>query len=193
MCLQPIETVDETRRFRVTDTLKDGTHVIIRAVAPDDREKIARAFHNLERKTVYSRFFSYKDSLSEAELDRIADIDFSGDVMLVATIGEGDGETSIGEGSYFARAGADGRPVAEGGFTVEEDYQGLGIAGRLLKHLARIACNKGILRFDADVLAHNRAMLYVLHHSGFPMTRSADRGVVHVSLTLTQASDAGQS
>jgi hypothetical protein len=57
-------------------------------------------------------------------------------------------------------------------FTVEEDYQGLGIASRLLEHLVRIARDRGIAEFVAEVLPRNTAMLRVFTRSGLPMMQS---------------------
>ena len=99
------------------------------------------------------------------------------DVVLVATIESGKQETIVGLGRY-ARSG----PSAEIAFTVEEDYQGRGIASRLLLELTHIARDNGILRFEADVLADNAPMLDVLHHSGLPMREAEADGVVHVTL-----------
>jgi GNAT superfamily N-acetyltransferase len=141
-----------------------------------------RAFQCLERETIYSRFFAFKESLSEAELDFVAGFDFIDDVMLIATIG--DDETVIGAGSYNVRREVDERRVAEVAFVVEEDYQGLGIARRLLGHLARIARERAVVQFDAEVLARNRPMLRVFGASGFPMIRRTDGETVHVSLQL---------
>jgi GNAT superfamily N-acetyltransferase len=99
---------------------------------------------------------------------------------LVATVATGDREEIIvGLGEYVG-AGAS----AHIAFAVEEDYQGRGIASRLLEHLARLAREKGIFRFEADVLAGNTPMLKVLRRSGLPMTESEQDGVVHVTLTL---------
>jgi len=183
------EAADDARRFRAIDVLKDGTRVTLRAVTAEDRERIVRAFNCLERETIYARFFAFKESLTNAELDLIAGFDFVDDVMLVATIGEGEHETIIGAGSYNARYAPDRRRVAEVAFVVEEDYQGLGIARRLLEHLACIARESGVTQFDAEVLARNRPMLSVFHSSGLPMRQRLDGSTVHVSLDLTSRGD----
>ena len=73
----------DARNLRVEETLRDGTRVMIRAARPDDRERIARAFHGLERDSVYTRFFTYKDALTTAELARLDVMDFARDVMLL--------------------------------------------------------------------------------------------------------------
>ena len=70
-------------------------------------------------------------------------------------------------------------------FAVAEDFQGRGIASRLLQRLADIARANGILQFEADVLAENTPMLAVLRDSGLRMQTSHGQGVVHATLFLT--------
>jgi RimJ/RimL family protein N-acetyltransferase len=74
---------------------------------------------------------------------------------------------------------------AEVAFTVEEDYQGLGIASRILRHLAAIAGRMGISQFHAEVLPENTGMLAVFDRSGFPVRQKHSEGVVHVNLSLS--------
>ena len=70
---------------------------------------------------------------------------------------------------------------------VEEDYHGLGIAGRLLRHLAAIARERGIATFEADMLSENKSMLAVFARTGWPMQTQRDGGTTHVLLTLPNA------
>ena len=119
--------------------------ITIRAVRPDDRERIVRAFQALDRRSVYLRFFSYRKALSEEELRRVTECDGVSEAVLVATVGSGSRETIVGVGGYV-RTGA-GADVA---FAVEEDFQGRGVASRLLQQLAGIARLNGIERFEAD-------------------------------------------
>ena len=53
--------------------------------------------------------------------------------------------------------------------------------------LTRIARQRGVHRFEADVLAGNQPMLKVFERSGLPMHRRLDDGVVHVTLELDAA------
>lgn len=130
------------------------------------------------------RLFSYRTEVTEAALDRIVGIDPAREAALVVTLGTGDDEKVIGSGRYIASAaGGEGR-TAEVAFIVEEDYHGLGIAGRLLRHLADIAHAEGIAAFEADVLAENSSMLSVFARSGLPMDKHRDGGTVHVTLSL---------
>jgi len=102
----------------------------------------------------------------------------------VTCIQNGAGEKIIGAGRYIAFGNADPPDRAEVAFTVEEDYQGLGIAGKLLRHLAGIAKDKGITQFHAEVLPQNKGMLAVFNRSGFPVKQEFAEGLAHVTLSL---------
>jgi len=176
--------VTDPTDFLVTDTLRNGTPVTIRHVGPDDRERLARAFRNLERDTVYTRFFRYVTELTEENLRRATQTDPDREAALVVTTGSGGDEIIIAGGRYMLPSSSGDRRMAEIAFLVEEDYQGLGIAGRILRHLAEIARRHGISRFDAEVLSRNSAMLRVFARSGLPMKQRREGDTVHVELSL---------
>ena len=152
-------------------TLKSGLKIRIRAVRPDDKARILEAFMNLEAESIYTRFFTIKKTLSDDELKAITEVDFEHVVALVATIGQEGNETIIGAGRYAAFKTPDDQIGAEVSFTVEEDYQGLGLAGRLMQDLTFIARAKGVSQFFAEVLTQNQAMLRVFSRSGLPMQK----------------------
>jgi RimJ/RimL family protein N-acetyltransferase len=165
-----------------TFVLKNGVGIFLRAIHPDDRERLRTAFRRLEPRTIYTRFFGAKKDLSERELTAATRIDFDSVVALVAVL-DSEPDTIIGGGRY-ARAPGSHAPDAEVAFTVEEDYQGLGIASLILRELCAIAKDAGIRRFIAEVLPSNTAMLQVFRQSGLPMTTRFESGVIHVSLEL---------
>jgi RimJ/RimL family protein N-acetyltransferase len=172
--------------YSVDEKLKDGTAVTIRAIRPDDKKRMAEAFKNLESGSIYARFFGFKSELTDEELKTATEVDFEKTVALVVTIPAGGGkETIIGAGRYIMYDPPNDLRRAEIAFTVEEDYQGQGIASSILRHLIHIAREKGVSRFEADVLAENMAMLAVFARSGLPMMKSLEEGAVHVTLSLT--------
>jgi RimJ/RimL family protein N-acetyltransferase len=174
----------DLKNYHAVEQLKNGMAVTVRAIRTDDKDRIIEAFRNLERESIYTRFFTFKRELTKEDLKIITEADFENVVALVVTTTEGQDETIIGSGRYVAY-GAPGRPrSAEIAFLVEEDYHGLGIASRILKHLTGIARDKGIAAFDADVLSENKAMIAVFARSGLPMKQSREDGVVHVTLEL---------
>ncbi|MFO1325331.1 MAG: GNAT family N-acetyltransferase [Burkholderiales bacterium] len=170
--------------FTVTATLNNGVTVTIRALRPDDRERIATAIRHLDRESIYRRLFSYRSELTEAGLDRIMAVDPARDVALVVTTGAGADEEVVAAGRYMATGAEDGERTAEVAFMVDERYRGQGLAGRVLGHLAAFARQNGFTRLEADVLAGNGAMLSVFARSGLPMRTRNDGSTVHVALAL---------
>ncbi len=122
-----------------SEILRNGRAVTLRAARAEDGPKVRRAFGKLEPDTIYTRFFGYKSGISDAELIRLIKTDFDCNVALVVTIGSGDAEEVIGGASYFAIDADPSAGVAEMAFIVEEDYQGLGVASLLMKHIVHIA------------------------------------------------------
>jgi RimJ/RimL family protein N-acetyltransferase len=170
------------------ETLRDGTAVTVRAARADDGPKIRRAFQNLERDTVYTRFFGYKADVSDVDLARITEADFETRVALLVTIGAGEDEVVVGGASYVVGdACTTGGRSAEVAFLIEEDFQGRGMASLLIRHIIAIARADGLDRLEADVLSRNLPMLQVLRRCGLPMTARHQADVIHVTLSLRDA------
>jgi RimJ/RimL family protein N-acetyltransferase len=167
--------------MQTTATLKNGLEVSIREIRADDRDRLGRAFRGLRRETVYTRFFRYVDEPTEAQLKRATEFDPQQEMALIVTTGGSD-EIIIAGGRYIASA--HDRTSAEIAFLVEEDYQGLGIAGLLLHTLADIGRGRGLKRFEAEVLSENGSMLRVFSRTGWPMRQRREGGVVHIELSL---------
>ena len=156
--------------------LRDGTEAAIRPIRPDDKERLRTAFRGLEPASIQTRFFHAKKDLSDEELRRLTELDPAKEAALVVTIGE----RIIAVGRYVVT----GERCAEVAFTVEEDFQRNGIAGRLLKDLAVIARERGLARFEAFVLPDNHPMLDVFEHAGLAMKRRYEDGVIRLTLEL---------
>jgi GNAT superfamily N-acetyltransferase len=91
----------------------------------------------------------------------------------------------VGDGRYAA-IGEEKSKHAELAFIVAEPYRGRGVASLLLRHLAQIAQQAGLVAFEADVLAYNEPLLTVLQRAAFPIHREHQGDIVHVTLWLTQ-------
>jgi GNAT superfamily N-acetyltransferase len=161
---------------RVRTKLKGIT---LRPVRADDRDRIVNAFQALDPQTIYQRFFFPKTELSDEELQRLTRCDGVREVVLVATAGRGAREKIVGLGRYSGSG-----TNAQIAFTVEEDFQGRGIASALLRQLADIARANGFTQLEADMLASNAAMLKVFRRSQLPKRESVEDGVVHMTLSL---------
>jgi RimJ/RimL family protein N-acetyltransferase len=172
--------MEHTHALPSTAALKNGVVITIRPLRADDRERMAKAVRGLDPETIYTRLFSHRKELTEAGLDRIMRVDDEREIVIVATTGSGAEEAMIGAGRYIVT----GEGRAEIAFTVEEDYQGQGVAGRLFAALVDVARRHAIAVFEADVLSENPSMLRVFERAGLPMRKRNEGGTVHLELTL---------
>lgn len=157
--------------------LSDGGTVQLRAVRPDDGERLVALHTSLSPESVYFRFFSAKPRLTPVEVERFTHVDQVDRVALAAVLGD----AFVAVGRYDRWPGRDEAEVA---FTVSDAHHGRGMATVLLEHLAAIARSHGITSFTASVLPDNRAMLGVFRSAGFEVRRAFDAGVVDLEFPI---------
>ena len=170
--------VTEPRHYATDALLRDGSSIHLRAIRPDDKQRLLALFERLSSRSVYVRFFQTKQRLTDEELRYFTALDFRRDAALVATLREGQEEHIIGVGRYF-RIHENGQPTthAEVAFTVADAHQGRGVGTLLLEHLAAMARRQGIDTFEAYVLGENNRMLEVFAASGFTVQRALDLAI----------------
>jgi GNAT superfamily N-acetyltransferase len=173
--------------YQVDETLHDGGLIHLRAIRPDDRDRLLEHFNSLSEQSVYYRFFGLKHSLSVNELNQLTQLDFVKHVGLVATLYADGHEHLIAVGRYIRNPDESHAEVA---FAVTDAHQGRGIATLLLDHLSRIARAGGVEVFEATVLSDNSRMLEVFDHSGLSISRTSDGGTVRVTMQLGAAPSA---
>jgi acetyl coenzyme A synthetase (ADP forming)-like protein len=180
-------SVTTPRQYTTEELLRDGGSIGMRAIRPDDTQRLLALFERLSSRSVYFRFFQTKQRLTDEELRAFTELDFVRNVALVATLRDGDAERIVGVGRYCG-LDEDGTPVprAEVAFEVADAQQGRGIGTLLLEHLAAIARAQGIDTFEAYVLGENNRMLQVFDTSGFRVQRALETGVFHVAFPTAE-------
>ena len=161
----------------------DGGTGHLRPIQPKDAERLV-AFHNrLSAETIRYRFFAPHPTLSPAEVEDFTQVDHDQRVALVAVLGE----DLVAVGRYDRIPGTD---VAEVAFVVDDAQLGRGWGSVLLEHLAAIASERGVRRFEADVLTDNVRMVRVFVDAGYQATRSYGEDAIHLvfPIELTAAS-----
>src|SRR5579859_5894482 len=175
-------TIDAAH-YSAEEVLRDGGSIHVRALRPDDRERLLEHFKGLSQQSRYYRFFGLKRSMSDAELERLTQLDFVTHVGLVATLRDAADEHFIGVARYIR---GEDPTHAEVSFAVLDEHQGRGIGSVLLDHLSRVARASGIVELEADVLGDNNRMLEVFAKSGFKVRRSNASGVIHVAFPTAE-------
>jgi GNAT superfamily N-acetyltransferase len=165
--------------YSAMETLRDGRRIEIRAIQPGDRAGLLAAVERSSAESLHRRFFAVKRFFTDKEIDFFLNVDFVGHVALVAVLNDAGG-TIVGGGRYvLVRPG-----TAEVAFAVVDQFQGQGVGGALMRHIATIARAAGLEELIAEVLAQNSAMLKVFEKSGLPCRTTREAGVAHVTLAL---------
>ena len=84
------------RNYAADALLRDGRSVRVRAIRPDDKNRLLGLFRRQGPETIHYRFFGAKATLTEGELRYFTELDFDRHVALVAVRGRGDEEEMLG-------------------------------------------------------------------------------------------------
>jgi acetyl coenzyme A synthetase (ADP forming)-like protein len=172
-------TIEQSRSYATDVLLRDGTSLHLRAIRPDDKERLLDHFRRLGPESVRHRFFGVKKDLTTQELERFTEPDFDRHVGLVGTQEGAAGEAIVVVGRYFRLEPADdGVARAEFALAVADEWHGRGAGTVMLEQLSRLASAAGVERFEADVLEDNVPMLRMLAHLGFEISERTRQGVV---------------
>ena len=156
--------------------LADGRSVVVRPIRADDADRL-EAFHaRLSPETVRRRYFTAHPKLSAQELYRFTNVD--GDTRLALVALDGDELVGVGRYETLPEPGA-----VEVAFVIRDDFQHLGLGGRLVEAIAVAALEHGKERLVAETLPENRAMRLAMHHAG-PTTTTFGDGLVRVEVLL---------
>lgn len=162
--------------------LYDGGVIHVRAIQPDDDERL-RVFHrHLSPDAIMFRFFHLLPELPAPDAAHFTHVDYVNRIALLATTDSAAPEEILGVVRYDRIEDT----TAEVAFVVADAWQGHGIATALLHRLATYARTKGIATFVAITMGNNARMIEVLRNSGFPMTSGYSDGTLEVRLDITK-------
>ncbi|MBV2151615.1 GNAT family N-acetyltransferase [Kitasatospora sp. SUK 42] len=180
------EQPDYPQHWEADILLRDGGTARIRPITPADAGRLVEFYGQVSDQSKYFRFFAPYPRLSDKDVRRFTHHDFVNRVGLAVVIRDHFIATV-----RYDRIDAEGRPSdtgtdAEVAFLVQDAHQGRGVASALLEHIAAVAQERGIRRFQAEVLPENRKMVKVFTDAGYTQRRSFADGVVHLEFDLEQ-------
>jgi GNAT superfamily N-acetyltransferase len=162
-----------------TLTCKGEVRVRFRAIKPSDEEGMRHLFYRFSDESSYYRYFHSVRSMPHAKMQEYVNVDWSRDLSIVGLVGEEGKGRIIAEGRYL---GIPGSLFAELVFVVDESFQSFGIATYLYGMLIRLAKERGLKGFAADVLFDNQAMMKVFHKGELPVRAQIESGVYHLTI-----------
>ena len=164
------------------NVLRDGTPVIIRPIRPEDSGMEQEFVRHLSDDSRYFRFMGSLRELSSKKLKTFTEIDYDRHLAFVATIQREGKEVEIGVVRYIA---SEVPGSCEFAVTVDDAWQGTGVAGLLMSSLLGAARERGYTVMEGIVLASNHKMLKFARRLGFKCQREpGETDSVHIALRL---------
>ena len=170
-CSSPI-----ARPFTRDVILADGSTLRLRAPGPGDYDDVKAFYDRLSPESRYMRFHG----AARSDVPSRYVVEASGVDRVALICRHGERVVAIASYDRLLEPG-----VAEVAFAVADDFRRRWTATRLLEQLAAIAAERGIRRFDAEVLAVNHAALGVFKEAGFKVRRKGTGGEVTLMLDVT--------
>lgn len=181
--ISPNQTLHNLRAYPMeeeqTVTLKDGRTVLLRPAMSSDAHGIRALFHHLSLEDVYTRFFRNVRGLSDAEVERLCNVNYENEVAFVATTGARGEEEIVAQSCYFINPTSN---LADTAYMVHPAWQGSGLGSALQACMVAHAKKRGLRGFEADILPNNTRMMR-LARSGSPHVRVTEDGsTVHITI-----------
>lgn len=142
--------------------------VLFRPVRISDEPLLKDFFYSLSDESLYKRFVSARTDMPHERLQEFVVIDYTKEMVILATVKEDNQEIVVGVGQYLLNGD---NHTAEVAFIVRDDYQNRGVATALLRYLTNLAIKRGLLGFTSEVLMSNGAMLRVFEKMGFHLEK----------------------
>ena len=164
--------------------LRDGARVRLRAIRPEDQDRLVTFYDRLSQHTAYQRFFSVMRRLPPDWARLLANVDYRRRLALLAELGPSEAPELIGVARYEPTDEAD---TAEIALVIQDGWQNRGLGTVLLAELLAAAEARGVRRFRAWVLADNPRMLDLLDRFTDVKERKIESGVVELTFTRRPA------
>jgi acetyltransferase len=160
--------------------LTDGTEVILRPIRPEDEPLEHEMLTTVSDETIRSRFYQSLKNISHAMHVRSCHIDYDRDMAIVAEIRTDQKKRIVGIGSLAIDANG---AAGEFAIIVHDNFQGRGLASKLLDVLIGIAAERGLKEFYGFLEPTNGRMTALCEKMGMTRSRTSE-DLVRVSLPL---------
>ena len=158
---------------------KSGIEIRFRPIRPSDEEEMRRLFYRFSDESVYYRYFSSLKAMPHTRMQTYVNVDWSDVMSIVGVVGKpGQGLLSPKRDTSWIQTVSG--PKLHLSWT--SPIRDIGISTYLFNLLVRLANERGIKGFWADVLFSNTAMMKVFYKSDLPVMKEMENGVYHVTI-----------
>jgi acetyltransferase len=152
--------------------LPNGAKLTLRPIRPDDAELEREFVNGLSPESRFYRFMAPMGDLSPRMVERFTNLDYAGEMALVALDRTADGERQVGVARYSL---ADEGPGCEFAIVVDDAWRGTGLARELMLALMDAARDYHHREsMHGIALAENSRMIGLARSLGFSVERDPD-------------------
>jgi len=163
--------LEDLRQHSDTLRTRQGEALNVRFVEPRDADELQHYFRSLSTRARYNRFFGAISELPKGLLHDFLEVGERDRFTVVATMMVDGFESIVAEARYALHAET---ATLEFGLSVDDRWQGHGIATALLKNLECRAAALGAERMFGETLRSNETMLSLARKSGFAFVNHPD-------------------
>ena len=161
---------------------RKGQELLLRPLRPTDEPKMTQLFYAVSENTLYKRFMRVAKRIAHEERQYYLDVDYQDNMAIVLETCDPRFEPEIvAVAQYFREPDTN---LADVGFIVRDTWQGQGLGTILLEEMIRLARQRGVKGFTADVLATNQTMMHLFQRSGLKLKTQTRAGVSRLTMLL---------
>lgn len=149
---------------RWNETLRDGSHVLIRPICKQDAAAERAFIEALSLQSRRYRFLGQVSHSSDESIERFTDIDYEHELAFVAIVHDDSRDKFVAVSRYSTNTD---ETSCECAVTVLDDWQGKGLGTIMLTHLIEVARSRGIKYMWSMDSTENVAMSDLAHYMGF--------------------------
>jgi acetyltransferase len=167
-------------QYCVAFEAKNGAHVEIRPIRPEDEPLLVRFHQTLSERSVRFRYFAalkFDQRTTHERLLRICFNDYDREMALVV---EHDGEI-VGVGRLSKIPGT---AEAEFALLISDLWQNGGLGRKLLAMMLQVARDERLTKVSADILPENLEMQRLCDKLGFSLHHDLEEGAVRAAIRL---------
>jgi len=163
--------LEDLKQYSDVLRTRKGEPLNVRFVEPRDTDELQHYFRSLSTRSRYNRFFGALSELPKGLLSEFLDVGARERFSVVATKMVDGFETIVAEARYAFHAETS---TLEFGLSVDDRWQGHGIATALLGNLECRAAALGAEHIFGDTLRSNQTMISLARKSGFAFVNHPD-------------------
>ena len=164
----------------------NGLELFFRPIRPSDERLFQEYLYKLSERSVYLRFFQVRRDFPHELAQEMVAVDYQQNMGIVGTLGTSDTAPIVAAGHWMMDFNEN---MAEVAFSVADEHQRKGIGTHLLHFLMRVARERGLHGFRANVIAGNMAMTRVFQKSGCVLHQEYEGGEISLYFRFDEKTD----